>query len=63
MLRLCGELFGFLCLSELGDKSQISTVTIAAVYNLYAVLRVQDMDYEDIRPFYFFLSISSALFE
>jgi putative Ca2+/H+ antiporter (TMEM165/GDT1 family) len=38
MLRLCGELFGFLCLSELGDKSQISTVTIAAVYNLYAVL-------------------------
>ena len=35
---LCLELFGFLCLSELGDKSQISTVTIAAVYNLYAVL-------------------------
>ena len=35
---LCVELFGFLCLSELGDKSEISTVTIAAVYNLYAVL-------------------------
>ena len=35
---LCSELFGFLCLSELGDKSEISTVTIAAVYNLYAVL-------------------------
>ena len=35
---LCLELFGFLCLSELGDKSEISTVTIAAVYNLYAVL-------------------------
>jgi len=38
MLALCAELFGFLCLSELGDKSEISTVTIAAVYNLYAVL-------------------------
>ena len=35
---LCVELFGFLCLSELGDKSEISTVTIAAIYNLYAVL-------------------------
>ena len=35
---LCVELFGFLCLSELGDKSEISTITIAAVYNLYAVL-------------------------
>ena len=38
MWALCAELFGFLCLSELGDKSEISTVTIAAVYNLYAVL-------------------------
>ena len=38
MWILCVELFGFLCLSELGDKSEISTVTIAAVYNLYAVL-------------------------
>ena len=36
--QLCLELFWFLCLSELGDKSEISTVTIAAVYNLYAVL-------------------------
>ena len=36
--KLCLELFGFLCLSEFGDKSEISTVTIAAVYNLYAVL-------------------------
>ena len=35
---LCFELFGFLCISEFGDKSEISTVTIAAVYNLYAVL-------------------------
>ena len=35
---LCAQLFWFLCLSELGDKSQISTVTIAAVYNIYAVL-------------------------
>ena len=38
MWVLCVELFGFLCLSELGDKSEISTVTIADVYNLYAVL-------------------------
>ena len=36
--KLCLELFGFLCLSEFGDKSELSTVTIAAVYNLYAVL-------------------------
>ena len=36
--KLCLELFGFLCLSEFGDKSEITTVTIAAVYNLYAVL-------------------------
>ena len=35
---LCAELFGFLCISEFGDKSEISTVAIAAVYNLYAVL-------------------------
>ena len=32
MWALCAELFGFLCLSELGDKSEISTVTIAAVF-------------------------------
>lgn len=36
--KLCLELFGFLCLSEFGDKSEISTVTIAAVYNTYGVL-------------------------
>ena len=36
--KLCLELFAFLCISEFGDKSEISTVTIAAVYNLYAVL-------------------------
>ena len=36
--KLCLELFGFLCLSEFGDKSEITTVTIAAVYNIYAVL-------------------------
>ena len=35
---LCAELFGLLCINELGDRSQISTVTIAAVYNLSAVL-------------------------
>ena len=38
MWVLCAELFGLLCVSELGDRSEISTVTIAAVYNLYAVL-------------------------
>ena len=38
MWVLCLELFGLLCVSELGDRSEISTVTIAAVYNLYAVL-------------------------
>jgi putative Ca2+/H+ antiporter (TMEM165/GDT1 family) len=36
--KLCLELFGFLCISEFGDKSEISTVTIAAVYNIYGVL-------------------------
>lgn len=36
--KLCLELFGFLCLSEFGDKSELSTVTIAAVYNIYGVL-------------------------
>ena len=38
MWVLCAELFGLLCVSELGDRSEISTVTIAAVYHLYAVL-------------------------
>ena len=42
------------------DKFRLSLIQF---YNLYAVLRVQDMDCEDIRSFYFFLSISSALFE
>lgn len=35
---LCIELFWFLCISELGDKSEISTVTIAAIYNVWGVL-------------------------
>ena len=35
---LCFELFTFLLLSELGDKSEIATVTIAAIYNIYGVL-------------------------
>ena len=35
---LCVELFTFLVLSELGDKSQIATITIAAVYNTYGVI-------------------------
>ena len=36
--KLVLELFIFLCLSEFGDKSEITTVTIAAVYNIYGVL-------------------------
>ena len=35
---LCFELFTFLLLSELGDKSQIATITIAAIYNIYGVI-------------------------
>ena len=35
---LCIQLFLFLCLSEFGDKSEISTVTITAIYNVYGVL-------------------------
>ena len=35
---LCVELFTFLVLSELGDKSEIATITIAAVYNTYGVI-------------------------
>ena len=38
MWLLCAELFGFLYLSEFGDKSEISTVTITAIYNVYGVL-------------------------
>ena len=34
----CLELFWFLCLSELGDKSEITTIAIAALYNFYGVL-------------------------
>ena len=37
-LGLCMELFILLCLSELGDRSEISTVTITAVYNILGVL-------------------------
>ena len=36
--KLCGELFVSLLLSELGDKSEIATITIAAIYNVYGVL-------------------------
>ena len=35
---LCGELFTSLLVSELGDKSEIATITIAALYNVYGVL-------------------------
>ena len=35
---ICCELFGFLCASELGDKSEITTIAIAAIYDLYGVL-------------------------
>ena len=34
----CCELFGLLCASELGDKSEITTIAIAAIYNFYGVL-------------------------
>ena len=35
---LCFALFITFLLSDIGDKSQIATVTIAAVYNLYGVI-------------------------
>ena len=35
---LCLALFITFLLSDIGDKSQIATITIAAVYNLYGVL-------------------------
>ena len=35
---LCAELFGVLCISEFGDKPEITTIAITAVYNVYAVL-------------------------
>ena len=35
---LCFALFITFLLSDIGDKSQIATITIAAVYNLYGVL-------------------------
>ena len=35
---LCFALFFTFLLSDIGDKSQIATVTIAAVYNLYGVI-------------------------
>ena len=38
VIMLCLELFGLLCLSEFGDKSEITTVTITAIYNIYGVL-------------------------
>ena len=35
---LCLELFWFLCLSEIGDKSEITTIAITAMLNFYGVL-------------------------
>ena len=34
----CLELFSFLCLSEIGDKSEITTIAITAMYNFYGVV-------------------------
>lgn len=34
---VCLELIGFMMLSELGDKSEITTITVAALYNVYGV--------------------------
>ena len=36
--EICLELFWFLCISELGDKSEITTIAIAALYDFYGVL-------------------------
>ena len=38
LIRKCAELFGFLCLSEIGDKSEIVTISIAALYDLLGVI-------------------------
>lgn len=38
VLRKCVELFWFLAISELGDKSEITTIAIAALYDFYGVL-------------------------
>lgn len=38
LIRKCAELFGFLCLSEIGDKSEIVTISIAAMYDLLGVI-------------------------
>lgn len=38
VFQICLELFVALTLSEMGDKSQITTVAIAALYNVYGVL-------------------------
>ena len=35
---LCVELFTFIVLSEFGDLSQIATIAIAAIYNIYGVI-------------------------
>ena len=35
---LCLALFFTFLLSDIGDKSQIATITIAAIYNLYGVI-------------------------
>ena len=35
---LCVELFTFIVLSEFGDLSQIATIAIAAIYNVYGVI-------------------------
>ena len=45
LYRKCIELFGFLCISEIGDKSEIATVSIAAMYDLLGVIAGTMMAY------------------
>lgn len=38
LMRKCVELFGLLCISEIGDRSQIVTISIAALYDVLGVV-------------------------
>ena len=38
ILSVCLELFWLLCISEIGDKSEITTIAITAMFNFYGVL-------------------------
>jgi len=37
-LKLCAALFATFAISEIGDKSEIATITIASIYNLWGVI-------------------------